>query len=163
MEINDVRMLGSVALSIALGAGSVGLVSIPTSTHAAWKIESLDDDPTVAQASKRGLLAARELDGQSKAALEIACVRGRQQLLVSMSADLARETIAIRYRINDQPQKQTAFTFNNQDRLSIRDLLPAEIGFAKRLRLELIRNERPTLLFNFDAAGANDVVNAIRC
>jgi len=85
------------------------------------------------------------------------------RLLVSTSTDLARDTIAIRYRINDQPQKQTVFAIYDQNRLSIRDLLPAEIGFAKRLRFELIRNERPTLLFNFDAAGANGVVNAIRC
>jgi hypothetical protein len=77
-----------------------------------------------------------------------------------MSTDLA---FAMRYRINDQPQKQTAFSIYGQDRLSIHDLLPAEIGFAKRLRLELIRNEGPTLLFNFDTAGANGVVNAIRC
>jgi hypothetical protein len=152
-EINDMRLLGSVALSVALGAGSVGLVSIPTSTQAAWKIET----------SKRGLLVAKEFDGQSRAALEIACVRGRQQLLLSMSADLVRDTIAIRYRINDQPQKRTAFAFYEQHKLAIRDLLPAEIGFAARLRLELIRNQRPTLLFNFDAAGANGVVNAIRC
>lgn len=157
------RMLGSIALSVGLGACSIGLVSIPTSTHAAWKIESLDGDPTIAQASKRGLLAARELNGQSKAALEIACVRGRQQLLVSMSTDAARDTIAIRYRINDQPQKRTVFSIYSQGRLSIYDLLPADIGFAKRLRLELIRNEGPPLLFNFDAAGANGVVNAIRC
>lgn len=157
------RMLGSVALSAALGAGLIGLVSIPTSTRAAWKIETLGDDPTVAQASTRGLLAARKSDGQSKATLEIACVSGRQQLLVSTSTDVARNTIAMRYRINDQPQKQTAFAIYGQDRLSVRDLLPAEIGFARRLRLELIRNEEPTLLFNFDAAGANGVVNAIRC
>jgi len=36
-----VRMLRSVALSVALGAGFIGLPSIPTSVHAAWKIESL--------------------------------------------------------------------------------------------------------------------------
>jgi hypothetical protein len=154
-----VRMLGCVAL----GAGFIGLVSIPASTQAAWKIESLDDAPTVAQASKRGLLAARELDEQSKAALEITCVRGRQQLIISTSTDPARDTIAMRYRINDQPQKQTAFAIYDQNSLSIRDLLPATIGFAKRLRLELIRRETDIAL-DFDAAaGANGVINTIRC
>jgi hypothetical protein len=158
-----VRIFGSVALSVALGAGFIGLPLIPTSVHAAWKIESLIEDPTPARASKRGLLSASEFGRPSEAELEITCVRGRQQLLVSISTGLARDTIAIRYRIDDQPQKQTVFAFYDQNRLSIRDLMPAEIGFAKRLRLELIRNERPTLLFNFDAAGANGVVNTIRC
>jgi hypothetical protein len=50
------RMFGSVAL----GAGYIGLVSIPTSIQAAWKTESLDDAPMVAQASsKRGFSRQR--------------------------------------------------------------------------------------------------------
>jgi hypothetical protein len=81
-----VSMLGSVALSVALGAGFIGLASsIPASVHAAWKIEFLKEDPTPARASKRGLLPEREFGRPSEAALEITCVRGRQQLLVPTS------------------------------------------------------------------------------
>jgi hypothetical protein len=61
------RMFGSVAL----GAGYIGRVSIPTSIQAVWKTESLDDAPMVAQASsKRGLLAAKNWTDSSKQRLK---------------------------------------------------------------------------------------------
>lgn len=147
-------------LGAALGA-AILLVSIPAVSRAAWKMVLLTDDQTPLD-SKRGLLAVKATDGQSEAVLEITCARGAQQLSVSTSADL-RDTIDVRYRIDDRAQKQTVFDINGPNRVSIRNLLPAEIGFAKSLRVEFIRYEGPTLLFNFNTAGANGVVNAISC
>jgi hypothetical protein len=118
---------------------------------------------SILQPQTRALVMPRELDDQPTVTLEIACIHGQQQLLVSISSDLMRDTFAIRYRINDQPQKQTAFARYEPNMLSIRDPLPREINFAKRLRLELMRSARPALLLNFDVAGANGIVNAIRC
>jgi hypothetical protein len=160
-EISEMLILGSVAQSAALGAAIIGLSSIP-STHAAWKIDPPKDDPAATHDSKRGFLTAKAGDRQSEAVLEITCARGGQQLFVSTSTDL-RDTIEVRYRIDDRPQKQSVFDIYDPNSVSIRNPLPAEIGFAKRLRLEFIRNEAPSLLFNFDTAGANGVVNAIRC
>jgi hypothetical protein len=108
-EISEMRILGSVAQSAALGAAIIGLSSIP-STHAAWKIDPPKDDPAATHDSKRGFLTAKAGDRQSEAVLEITCARGGQQLFVSTSTDL-RDTIEVRYRIDDRPQKQSVLIF----------------------------------------------------
>jgi hypothetical protein len=99
---------------------------------------------------------------QTEAVLEITCAPQGHQLSVSTSADL-RDTLDVRYRIDGRPQKQSAFGFSGTNSVSIHSLPPADIGFAKRLSIEFLRQEVRTLLFIFDTAGANGAVNKISC
>jgi hypothetical protein len=150
----------TLALGTTFGA-AILLASIPAATQAAWKIVLLKDNQTGLD-SRRGLLAAKTRDQQPEAMLEITCARGGQQLSVSTSADV-RDTLDVRYRIDDRPQKQSVFVISGPNSISIRSLSPADIGYAKRLSVELMRQEGPSLLFSFNTVGANGVVNAISC
>jgi hypothetical protein len=147
-------------LAVKLGI-AISLIFVPAETQAAWKIV-LPTDYQAPPESRRALLPAKASDGQTEALLEIGCAPQGQQLSVSTSADL-RETLDVRYRIDGRPQKKSDFAISGTNSILIHSLPPADIGFAKRLSVEFMRRERPTLLFTFDTAGANGVVNKLSC
>jgi hypothetical protein len=146
-------------LAVKLGS-AISLIFVPAA-QATWKIV-LPTDYQAPLESRRALLPAKASDGKTEALLEIGCAPRGQQLSVSTSADL-RDTLDVRYRIDGRPQKQSAFGISGTNSISIDSLPPAEIGFAKKLSVEFMRHEGPTLLFVFNTAGANGAVNKVSC
>jgi hypothetical protein len=134
------------------------LFGSPAMPHAASNGVMRTNDSIISD-GRRGLLTT---SAPNRALLGITCARGRQQLTVHASHNLG-DTIDVRYRIDDKVQKRTEFEIENSNTILLRGLLPAEIGYARRVSVEFIRYEGPTLLFNFRTAAANGIVKAISC
>jgi hypothetical protein len=137
---------------------AIVLIGSPAVPHVASKGLIRTSDPIISDV-RRGLLTTRETN---KALLGITCARGRQQLSVYTPDNLS-DIIDVRYRIDDQPQKRTEFELDSSNTVLLPGLLPAEIGYARRVSVEFIRYEGPTLLLNFRTAAANGILKAVSC
>lgn len=146
--------------ALATGAllAAIPLVGSPAMPHIASQAVMNKINPIVSD-ERRELLTTKD---PNRALLGIMCADGRQQLLIYAPKNLG-ETIDVRYRIDDQPQKSAEFKIDSSNTVSLRNLPPIEIGYARRVSIELIRYERPALLFNFRTVGANGIVKTVSC